>query len=111
MAGQNIVVIGDEDTVFGLGLIGLHGRAVTSVDEAREAIRDAIADPNTAVILLTENWAEARSESKDESGATVVEIPTQRPLKPSIDLERRIEQVLGFRWSTEWPQSSEIPKR
>jgi vacuolar-type H+-ATPase subunit F/Vma7 len=97
MAGQNIVVIGDEDAVFGLGLIGLHGRAVTSVDEARQAIQTAMTDPNTVLILLTENWSEARPESMDESGVTMVEIPSQRPAKPSIDLETRIEQVLGFR--------------
>jgi vacuolar-type H+-ATPase subunit F/Vma7 len=97
MAGQNIVVIGDEDAVFGLGLIGLHGRAVTSVEEARQAIRNAMADPNTALILLTENWADARPESMDESGVMVVDIPSPRPAKPSIDLKTRIEQVLGVR--------------
>jgi vacuolar-type H+-ATPase subunit F/Vma7 len=97
MAGQNIVVIGDEDAVFGLGLIGLHGAAVTSVDEARQAIRNAMADPNTALILLTENWAEARPEPMDEYGVVVVEIPSQRPAKPSIDIKTRIEQVLGLR--------------
>src|SRR5258705_12439314 len=111
MAGQSIVVIGGEDAVFGLGLIGLQGRAVTSVEEARQAIRNAMADPNTAVILLTEDWVEARPESMDESGVTVVEIPSSRPVKPSIDLQARIEQILGFRWSTEWPPSLEIPKR
>jgi vacuolar-type H+-ATPase subunit F/Vma7 len=97
MAGQNIVVIGDEDAVFGLGLIGLHGRAVTSVEEAGEAIRDAMGDPNTALILLTEDWAEARPEPMDESGVILVEIPSQRPAKSSIDLKTRIEQVLGVR--------------
>jgi vacuolar-type H+-ATPase subunit F/Vma7 len=97
MAGQNIVVIGDVDAVFGLSLIGLHGRAVTSVEEARQAIRNAMADPNTALILLTENWAEARSESMDGSGVLVAEIPSQRPAKLSINLKTRIEQVLGVR--------------
>jgi vacuolar-type H+-ATPase subunit F/Vma7 len=111
MAGQNIVVIGDEDAVFGLGLIGLHGRAVTSVEEARQAMQNALADPNTALILLTEDWVEARPDSMDETGVTVVEIPSQRAAKAAIDLETRIEQVLGFRWSSEWPQSSEIRKR
>ncbi|MCU1260665.1 MAG: synthase (F/14-kDa) subunit [Bryobacterales bacterium] len=97
MAGQNIVVIADEDAVFGLGLIGLHGCAVTSVEDARQAIRNAMADPNTALILLTENWAEAQPESMGESDVTVIEIPSQQPVKPSIDIERRIEQALGFR--------------
>ena len=46
MPGQKIVVIGDEDAVFGLGLIGLEGHAVTSVEQAREAMRKAMSDPD-----------------------------------------------------------------
>lgn len=95
MPGQKIVVVGDEDAVFGLGLIGLEGHAVTSVAQAREAIRKANADPDTALILLTENWSEARPESRDESGALVVEIPGPGLAKPSMALETRIEQALG----------------
>jgi vacuolar-type H+-ATPase subunit F/Vma7 len=97
MPGQKIVVVGDEDAVFGLGLIGLEGHSVTSVEQARQAIRKAMADPNTALILLTENWSEARPESMDESGALVVEIPSPGPSKPSMALEARIEQALGVR--------------
>jgi len=98
MPGRKIVVIGDEDAVFGLGLIGLDGHAVTSVEQARQAIREAMADPDTALILLTENWSEARPESMDESGAMVVEIPSgdlTGPSKPSLALESRIERALG----------------
>ena len=95
MPGQKIVVIGDEDAVFGLGLIGFEGRAVTSVEQAREAIRKTLADPSTALILLTENWSEARPESMTESGALVVEIPRPGPSKPSLALETRIERALG----------------
>jgi vacuolar-type H+-ATPase subunit F/Vma7 len=95
MPGQKIVVIGDEDAVFGLGLIGLEGHAVTSGEQARQAVRKAMSDPDTALVLLTENWSEARPESMDESGALVVEIPSPGPAKPSMALEARIEQALG----------------
>jgi len=96
MPGQKIVVIGDEDAVFGLGLIGFQGRPVTSLDEARKAIETALADPETGLILLTENWSEARNEAMDESGAPVVEIPGPHPpAKPSMALETRIERALG----------------
>ncbi len=95
MPAQKIVVIGDEDAVFGLGLIGLEGHAVTSVEEARQAVREAMSDPDTALVLLTENWSEARAESMNESGALVVEIPGPGPAKPSLALEARIEQALG----------------
>jgi vacuolar-type H+-ATPase subunit F/Vma7 len=95
MPGQKIVVIGDEDAVFGLSLIGLEGHAVSSVEEAHEAIRKAMSDPDTALVLLTENWSEARPESVHASGALVVEIPSPGPAKPSMALETRIERALG----------------
>jgi vacuolar-type H+-ATPase subunit F/Vma7 len=95
MPGQRIVVIGDEDAVFGLGLIGLEGRAVSSLEQAREAIQMATADQDTALILLTENWSGARPESMETSGALVVEIPSSGPSKPSMALETRIERALG----------------
>jgi vacuolar-type H+-ATPase subunit F/Vma7 len=97
MPVRKIVVIGDEDAVFGLGLIGLEGHAVTSVEQARQVMRKAMSDPGTALVLLTENWSEARPESMDESGALVVEIPSQGPSKPSMALETRIERALGIR--------------
>ena len=101
MPGQKIVVIGGEDAVFGLGLIGLEGHAVTNLDEARRAIHSAMADPDTALILLTEDWSAARPEARpdamDESGALIVEIPSPGPSQPSVALETRIEQALGVR--------------
>jgi len=96
MPGQNIVVIGDEDAVFGLSLIGIAGHMVTTVEEAKRAIRNAMADPDTALILLTENWSDARPDGA-ESGALVVEIPSPGPAKPSVSLEARIERALGVR--------------
>jgi vacuolar-type H+-ATPase subunit F/Vma7 len=99
MPGKNIVVIGDEDAVFGLGLIGLDGHVVTSVEQARETIRKAMADSTTALILLTENWSEALAdagpEALDESRAMIIEIPSPEPVKRSVTLEMRIEQALG----------------
>lgn len=101
MPGQKIVVIGSEDGVFGLGLIGLEGRAVTNLDEARRAVRDAMADPDVALILLTEDWSEARPAPRpdmlEEPGALIVEIPSPGPAKPSVALESRINQALGVR--------------
>ncbi|MGP0072047.1 MAG: V-type ATP synthase subunit F [Bryobacteraceae bacterium] len=97
MPGQRIVVIGDEDAVFGLGLIGLEGRAVASVEQARVAIRKALSDPDTALVLLTENWSAARPDTMEQSGALVVEIPGPGPAEPSLALEARIEQALGVR--------------
>jgi vacuolar-type H+-ATPase subunit F/Vma7 len=97
MAGRKIVVIGDEDAVFGLSLIGLEGHAVATLDDARRVLQTAAADPETALILLTENWSGARPQAADDSGPLVVEIPGAGPAKPSAALENRIEQALGVR--------------
>ena len=65
MPERKIVVIGDEDAVFGLGLIGLSGHAVASRKEAEDSIRSAMADPATALILLTDNWSAAQPEARE----------------------------------------------
>jgi len=97
MPGKKIVVIGDEDAVFGLGLIGLTGHVVTNIEQARLAVQEAIADRDTALILLTENWAAARPDFGSESSALVVEIPSREPVQVSVALRDRIEQALGMR--------------
>jgi V/A-type H+/Na+-transporting ATPase subunit F len=97
MAGQKIVAIGGQDAVFGMSLIGLEGRVAANVQEARRAIRDAMADPDVALLLLTEDLAEARPAGEEESHALIVEIPCPGPPKPSLALQSRIEQALGVR--------------
>ena len=97
MAGK-IVVVGDEDAVFGLGLIGFRGHPVRNLDQARAALKRALADPETALVLLTENWAEAKDEHPAEGAALVVEIPCAGPAAPSTaGLQRTIERTLGVR--------------
>jgi vacuolar-type H+-ATPase subunit F/Vma7 len=96
MTNQKIVVVGDENTVFGLGLIGLEGHAVTSIDAARKAIAKAVADPATAIILLTENWSEARPDAFAESVPWIVDIPAEQPAVSLIPLETQLRKTLEF---------------
>lgn len=107
--GRNIVVIGGEDAVFGLGLIGLEGRVVSTLSQARQAVREAAADPDTALILLTEDWSQARPpdqpEKLDDSATPIVEIPCPGPAQTSTILGARIEQALGVRLEHQWPRS------
>jgi V/A-type H+/Na+-transporting ATPase subunit F len=97
MQNRKIVVIGDEDVVFGLGLIGLEGHAVASVEEAKTALQNAMADSDVALILLTENWSELPPELRHESGPLIVEIPCRGSGKPPVALEARIQRTLGIR--------------
>jgi V/A-type H+/Na+-transporting ATPase subunit F len=103
------VVIGGEDAVFGLGLIGLEGRVVSNLEQARKAVHEASADPDIALILLTEDFSEARPEARpdvlEDSGAPIVEIPCPGPAKTSSILGARIEQALGVRLEHEWARS------
>jgi vacuolar-type H+-ATPase subunit F/Vma7 len=97
MDRHKIVVVGDEDAVFGLGLIGFRGYPAGNLAEAREAVQSALADPATALVLLTENWAAAKPEVIDESSAPVIEIPCSGPVAASTRLEETIERALGVR--------------
>jgi vacuolar-type H+-ATPase subunit F/Vma7 len=97
MDKQEIVVVGDEDAVFGLGLLGLRGYPAKTLEEARKALQSALADPAAALVLLTENWAEAKPEAPDESAALVIEIPCTGPVATGMRLEETIERALGVR--------------
>jgi vacuolar-type H+-ATPase subunit F/Vma7 len=95
MPRSKIVVIGEEDAVFGLGLLGFEGRAVMNLEQARQAVKEAAADPETSLILLTESWAEAQPGLVDEAGALVVEIPGPIATNRPSSLEERIKRALG----------------
>ena len=61
-----------------------------------------MADPGTALILLTENWSEARPDADGRTGALVVEIPGPGAVE-AIDRARDADRA-GFGcsiWSTE----------
>jgi vacuolar-type H+-ATPase subunit F/Vma7 len=95
---REIVVVGDEDAVFGLGLIGLRGYPARTLDEARQALQSALADPATALVLLTEDWSAAKDEVPGEGSALVIEIPCSGPVTARTKgLEETIERALGVR--------------
>ena len=97
MDKHEIVVVGDEDAVFGLGLIGLRGYSARNLAEARKALESALADPATALVLLTENWAAAKPEVPGVASALVIEIPSSGPVAATMRLEETIERALGIR--------------
>lgn len=96
---QDIVVVGDEDAVFGLGLIGLRGYPAKNLNEARKALQSALAEPETALVLLTENWSAAKDDVPGEGSALVIEIPCSGPVAAKTrGLEETIERALGVRF-------------
>jgi vacuolar-type H+-ATPase subunit F/Vma7 len=100
MKRDTLVVIGDEDAVFGLGLLGLRGEVVTDEQGARQALTKALRDPATAVVLITENWAAVgrdieQETSRSDFGPLVVEIPSAQREKHEDRLQEQMRRVLG----------------
>ncbi|MGD9140825.1 MAG: V-type ATP synthase subunit F [bacterium] len=86
-------VIGDNDTVLGFRLVGVQGRAVETREEALTALREAVENRETGVVLITEK---AAAGIRDEVEARlyglgfplVLEIPDSSgpdPERPEIE--------------------------
>ena len=91
-------VIGDEDTVLGLGMAGVSGRSVLRPDEADAAFDEAIANKRIGIIIITETIADMIRIKVDryifsQTFPLIVEIPDRGgrlPGKPGIrDLVNR----------------------
>jgi V/A-type H+/Na+-transporting ATPase subunit F len=75
-----ILVVGNEKAVLGFSLAGVHGTAVTSAQEASDALDDAFEKAEAGIILVTEDVAamiEARMDQLKLRSTIplVVEIP------------------------------------
>ena len=54
---MKVCVIGHPEAVLGFSLVGVHGQAAVSAEEASQALDDALAAPDTGIILVTEDVA------------------------------------------------------
>ncbi len=85
-------VIGDEDTVLGLGMVGVQGQIVRNSDEAKEAFQMAMADREIGIVIITERAAKLIRQIVDKFIFTrdlplIVEIPDRGgtvPERPGI---------------------------
>lgn len=73
-------VIGEEDAVLGLGLVGVRGRIVSDAGEAADAFRSAIESGEVGILLITEDAADMIREQVDrfvfaEEFPLVLELP------------------------------------
>lgn len=97
-------VIGDSDMITGFKLVGIEGVEVTSVDEARRALNDALARRDVAIIIvsavfstqpLMREWIDkARRERKTP---LIVEIPGSRGISGEIRISDIISKTIGIR--------------
>lgn len=96
-------VIGDEDTVLGLGMAGVSGRSVAKPEEADIAFTDAIGNRDIGIIIITESIADMIRPKVDQyifthSFPLIVEIPDRTgrlPDKPGI--RELVNKTIGLK--------------
>lgn len=96
-------VIGDSEMITGFKLVGIDGVEVTSIDEARQALNDALARRDLAIIIVSaafstqsslREWiAKARRERKTP---LIVEIPGSKGTSGEIRISDIIGKTIGI---------------
>ena len=95
-------IIGDEDSVLGFKLIGVRGRAVENIDEARETFHKMIGGNIIKILLITERVAEwlqqEISQHRDKRAfPIVVEIPDMGgPIPTRKSIAEIVRSAIGI---------------
>lgn len=76
-------LIGDEVTILGYSLIGIKGVVVKNAEEAADALKKAISDPDMGIVLITQRIASEIQPLVDNAKLqmatpVVLEIPDRR---------------------------------
>ncbi len=99
----NIAVVGDKDSIWGFKALGMEIHAVSSPDEALEALR-ALSTPEYGAVFITENYAQQLSREIDELEEfislypSIVIIPSHHGSK-GLGMQKVksvVEKALGF---------------
>ena len=98
-------VLGDEETVTGFRLAGVHGEVAEAADAARlrETFQRLVGNPNIGILIITERLAEQLGETLDNhrvrlSTPLVVEVPDREgPLEGKRTLIEMITEAIGVR--------------
>ena len=99
---MKIFCIADEDTVRGFRLAGVSGQAVASAQEAALAIESATAQPDCAIVLLTETIADGIRPQVERirlemQQPLIVEIPgPDGPLPGRKSLRQLAQEAVGI---------------
>jgi len=100
---MKLMVIGNQDAVWGFALAGVRGRVVTTAEELNRALDAALADKEVGIVLVTEDAANLARQRVDTAMVRstvplVVEIPGPagpRPDRPP--LSEVIRRTIGVR--------------
>ena len=96
-------LIGDEITVLGYRLAGIHGIVVKNKEEATDALRSITQDPEVGIVLITQRIASEIQPVVDEAKmkmATpiVLEIPDRRgPIEGRESALDIVQRLIGIK--------------
>jgi V/A-type H+-transporting ATPase subunit F len=100
---MKLLVLGNQDAVWGFALAGVHGQIVTTGEELQRVLDRILADEEVGVVLITEDVADLARQRVDtlkvrSTIPLVVEIPG--PEGPSPDrppLSEMIRRTIGVK--------------
>ncbi len=95
-------VIGDNDLITGFRLVGVEGKEVTSVDEARQALFKVLARKDVAVVLVSEEFATQMRSDLEKARMEyltplIVEVPGPKGPSGETRMSDLISKTLGVR--------------
>jgi len=97
--------IADEDTLRGFRLAGVDGRVVSTAEESRQAIEDAMRLPDCGIIIITIAAADTVRDMVDKvrlelDRPLIIEIPgpAGKPAE-SKSLRKFVQEAVGIRLS------------
>ncbi|HML03110.1 MAG TPA: V-type ATP synthase subunit F [Candidatus Bathyarchaeia archaeon] len=97
-------VIGDSDMITGFKLVGIAGVEVASIDEARQALNDALARRDVAIIIVSAAFSTQSSmreliekTRRERKTPLIVEIPGNRGVNSEIRISDIISKTVGIK--------------
>jgi V/A-type H+-transporting ATPase subunit F len=100
---MKLLVIGNQDAVWGFGLAGVHGQIVNTTEALNDALDTALHDSDVGIILITEDVTELAPQRIHTLMAKstiplVVEIPGPGGPDPErLPLGEMIRRTIGVR--------------
>ncbi len=102
---MKFVCIGDDDTTCGFRLAGIEARVVTTAEQTRAALEDAMGRADCGVVIITERLADGvrsliETIRLEYERPLIVEIPgPEGPLPGRKSLRQFVQEAVGMRIS------------
>jgi vacuolar-type H+-ATPase subunit F/Vma7 len=97
-------VIGDSDMITGFRLVGVEGVEVSTNDEAKQALNNAISRSDIGVIIISEAFStdprmqeEVNKLRQERVTPLIVELPGSKSHANRIPLSDMVSKILGIK--------------